>query len=60
MPPEAVEELGRTLAGEGLTATNEIYAGAAHGYTMADTAMYGGDAAERHFGELEDLLRRTL
>ena len=60
MPPEAVEELGRTLAEHGLSASNEIYPGAAHGYTMADTAMYGEEAAERHFSELEDLLKRAL
>ena len=37
-----------------------IYAGAAHGYTMADTSMYDEAATERHFRELEDLLRPAL
>ncbi len=39
---------------------NEVYAGAAHGYTMADTSMYDEAATERHFGVLRDLLARTL
>lgn len=60
MPPEAVAALGETLREHGLTATNEIYAGAPHGYTMADTSMYDEAGAERHFGALEALLARTL
>jgi len=60
MPPEAVEELGRTLDAAGLTHTNEVYAGAAHGYSMADTASYDEAATERHFAELEALFARTL
>lgn len=60
MPPEAVAELGRTLAEHGLTASNEVYPGAVHGYTMADTSMYDEAAAERHFTELEALYARTL
>ena len=60
MPPEAVAELGRTLAEHGLTASNEIYPGAVHGYSMADTSMYDEAAAERHFTELEALLSRAL
>jgi carboxymethylenebutenolidase len=38
----------------------EVYEGAQHGYTMADTAAYNEDARERHFRELRDLLRRSL
>ena len=60
MPPEAVAKLGETLASAGLTAKNEVYEGAAHGYSMADTSMYDEGAAERHFGELEGLLGRAL
>lgn len=60
MPPEAIETLGRTLAGHALTAVNEVYPGAAHGYSMADTSSYDEAATERHFTELEDLLHRTL
>jgi carboxymethylenebutenolidase len=60
MPPEAVETLGKALAEAGLTASNEVYEGAAHGYSMADTPMYDEAAAERHFAELEALFDRAL
>ena len=60
MPPEAVAELGRTLDAAGLPYLNEVYAGASHGYTMADSAPYDEAATERHFVELEALFARTL
>lgn len=60
MPLEAVEALGETLRAHGLTASNEVYAGASHGYTMADTSAYDEAAAERHYTELKALLERTL
>jgi carboxymethylenebutenolidase len=60
MPPEAVATLGEALSAAGLRARNEVYEGAAHGYTMADTAMYDEAATERHFAELRALLERRL
>ncbi|GAB4009409.1 dienelactone hydrolase family protein [Nocardioides ultimimeridianus] len=60
MPPEAVVRLGEALAAAGLTATNEVYAGAQHGFTMADTSSYDEAAAERSFRELRALLGRHL
>ena len=60
MPPEAIAALGRTLEEAGLTVTNEVYPGAAHGYSMADTAVYDEAATERHFAALEALFARTL
>jgi carboxymethylenebutenolidase len=60
MPQHAVVTLGEALREAGLTATNEVYDGAAHGYTMADTSMYDEAATERHFTELRDLFDRTL
>lgn len=60
MRPEAVERLGAALAAAGRPATNEVYEGAAHGYTMADTSAYDEAATERHFAALRDLLDRTL
>jgi carboxymethylenebutenolidase len=60
MPAEAVATLGEALDAAGLVARNEIYPGAAHGYTMADTSMYDEQAAERHFTELRGLLERAL
>ena len=60
MQPEAVERLGRALEAAGLTAKNEIYPEAPHGYSMNDTSTYQEAAAERSFRELEALLDRTL
>jgi carboxymethylenebutenolidase len=60
MPPEAIATLGDSLREAGLTARNEVYDGAAHGYTMSDTAMYDEAATERSFVELRALLDRTL
>ncbi|MGN6722242.1 MAG: dienelactone hydrolase family protein [Marmoricola sp.] len=60
MPPEAVDALGRALREHGLTASNDVYPGAAHGYTMADTSSYNEEAAERHYTELRALLERAL
>jgi carboxymethylenebutenolidase len=60
MPAEAIAELGRTLDAAGLTHTNEVYAGAAHGYTMADTWRYDEAATDRHFAALQGLLGGRL
>lgn len=60
MGPDAIAALGRAFEEAGLTASNEVYAGAPHGYTMADTSMYDESAAERHFEELRALFDRTL
>ena len=40
--------------------SNEVYPGAGHGYTMADTAVFDETATERHFEELKTLLARRL
>jgi carboxymethylenebutenolidase len=60
MPPEAIERLDGALEDAGLQHVSEVYAGARHGYTMADTAAYDEAAAERHYRALEELLRRSL
>jgi carboxymethylenebutenolidase len=60
MTPEAVAALGVALRDAGLTATNEIYPGSPHGYSMNDTSMYHEPGAERSFAELRALLDRTL
>lgn len=60
MPPEAVATLEAELEKAGLRHTNEVYPGARHGYTMADTAPYDEAATERHFEALRDLFARTL
>ena len=60
MPPEQVAALEEALLAAGRPHLNEVYPDAPHGYTMADTSMYQEAGAERHFTELEGLLRRTL
>jgi len=60
MDPDAVARLGQALDEAGLKAANEIYAGAPHGYSMADTSAFHPEATERHFRELRDLLDGTL
>jgi len=60
MPPEQVEQLEQALIAAGRPHTNQIYPGAAHGYTMADTTMYDEASAERHFTELRALLDDRL
>jgi carboxymethylenebutenolidase len=60
MPPEAVTTLGASLDAAGRPAVNEVFAGAPHGYSMADTSAYDHEAAERHFTALRTLLETTL
>ena len=60
MPAEAIAELERGLDAAGVTYTSEVYAGAAHGYTMADTPAYDEAACERHFAALFALLGRAF
>ncbi|WAJ33443.1 dienelactone hydrolase family protein [Arthrobacter sp. FX8] len=60
MAPDAVARLGKALQTAGLEASNVIYEGAPHGYTMADTSAFHPDATERHFRELRALLDGTL
>ena len=60
MPLEAVEGLEDALRVTGRPYLNEVYEGAPHGYTMADTSMYREAGAERHFRVLEGLFGRTL
>jgi len=60
MPPEQIAALERALDDAGVSYRSELYAGAAHGYTMADTPAYDEAAAERHFTELFALLDRTI
>lgn len=60
MPLEQVAALEEALTAAGRPHLNEVYAGAAHGYTMADTSVYDEAAAERHFQVLQGLFARTL
>ena len=58
--PEQMAALDAVLAEAGVPHRTELYAGAHHGYTMADTPAYDEQATERHFAALFDLLDRTL
>lgn len=60
MTPEQIAALERALDDAGVTYKSELYQGARHGYTMADTAVYDEAAAERHYRELFALFERTL
>jgi carboxymethylenebutenolidase len=60
MTAKQIAELDRALDAAGASYRAEIYPGAQHGYTMADTAAYDEAACERHFRELFALLDRTL
>ncbi|WP_108989733.1 dienelactone hydrolase family protein [Streptomyces coelicoflavus] len=60
MPAEQQERLEAALTGAGVTHRCEVYPGAHHGYTQADTSAYDEKAAERHWDALLGLLKRTF
>jgi carboxymethylenebutenolidase len=60
MTSDQIAEVERALDAAGVRYRSEVYRGAAHGYTMADTPAYDKAAAERHYTELFALLERTL
>jgi carboxymethylenebutenolidase len=60
MNAEQIATLERALQEADARYRAEVYEGAQHGYTMADTATYDEEARERHFRELRALLERTI
>ncbi|GAA3045345.1 dienelactone hydrolase family protein [Streptomyces glomeratus] len=60
LPPEQIERLEKALTEAGVRHRCEVYPGARHGFTQADTSAYGAEAAERHWTELLALLDRAL
>ncbi|MFJ3308918.1 dienelactone hydrolase family protein [Streptomyces sp. NPDC086549] len=60
MPAEQIELLEDTLTAAGVRHRCEVYPGARHGYTQADTSAYDREADERHWAALLDLLNRTF
>lgn len=60
MTAEQIATLERALDDAGLSYRAEVYPGAAHGYTMADTPAYDEAAAERHYETLLALLAHTF
>lgn len=57
---EQIATVDAALDEAGVKHRSEVYAGASHGYTMADTPAYDEQACERHFAALFDLLDRAL
>jgi carboxymethylenebutenolidase len=60
MTAEHIATFERALQEAGVRYRSEIYEGAKHGYTMADTAAHHEPSRERHFRELRSLLDRAL
>jgi carboxymethylenebutenolidase len=60
MTPENIATVDEALDAGGVRHRSEVYAGALHGYTMADTPVFNADACERHFTELFALLERAF
>lgn len=58
--PAQIATVEGALRAAGKRFRAEVYAGAEHGYTMADTPAYDAAAAERHHEELAALLARTV
>jgi carboxymethylenebutenolidase len=60
MTADQIATLEDALTRAGVDYRSELYGGAAHGFTMSDTAMYDEAATERHFVALRSLLERAL
>ncbi|MEV0037538.1 dienelactone hydrolase family protein [Streptomyces sp. NPDC050804] len=60
MPPEQIDRLEEALTAAGVVHRTEVYDGAHHGFTQADTAAHDAGAADRHWKALLDLLGRAL
>ncbi|MEU0547694.1 dienelactone hydrolase family protein [Micromonospora sp. NPDC005979] len=60
MTPEQIATLEKALDAAGVRYRSEVYGGAHHGFTMADTPMYHEQGTERHWVALFDLLDRVL
>ncbi len=60
LPVEQIERLESALTEAGVRHRCEVYPGAGHGFTQADTSAYDREADERHWTALLDLLKRTF
>ena len=60
MPPAAITQLDRALEDWGGRYQSELYAGALHGWTVPDSAVYDEAQAKRAFEKLSSLLSETL
>lgn len=60
LPEDQIKRFEEALTAAGVRHRCEVYPGAQHGYTQADTASYGAEADERHWAALLGLLDRTF
>lgn len=60
LPEEQIKRFEDALTAAGVRHRCEVYPGARHGYTQADTSSYNAEADERHWVALLDLLDRTF
>ncbi|MFD9794931.1 dienelactone hydrolase family protein [Streptomyces sp. NPDC059070] len=60
MPAAEIDRLDKALTEAGVRHRTEVYEGAPHGYTQADTAAYDAAGDARHWDALLDLLNRAL
>jgi carboxymethylenebutenolidase len=60
LPEEQIKRFEDALTAAGVRHRCEVYPGAQHGYTQADTSSYDAEADERHWVALLDLLDRTF
>ncbi|WP_328977545.1 dienelactone hydrolase family protein [Streptomyces canus] len=59
-PADQIARLEKALTEAGVEYRSEVYEGAHHGFTQADTAMYGAEPTDRHWAALLDLFARRL
>ena len=60
LPQEQIDRLEKALTEAGVRHHCEVYTGARHGFTRADTDAYHPEAADRHWTALLALLNRSL
>lgn len=60
LPEDQIKRFEDALTAAGVRHRCEVYRGAQHGYTQADTSSYNAEADERHWVALLDLLDRTF
>ncbi|MDV9174401.1 dienelactone hydrolase family protein [Streptomyces sp. W16] len=60
LPEDQIKRFDDALTAAGVRHRCEVYPGAQHGYTQADTSSYNAEAYERHWVALLDLLDRTF
>ena len=60
LPEDQIKRFEDALTAAGVRHRCEVYPGAHHGYTQADTSSYDAEADERHWVALLDLLDRTF